>query len=122
MFKLLSSTAIALSLSTSVQAKEADLVGVYIESLAVIALAIGGHKYSGNMEIKIKGDFKIPDGLKCTDTKYNTTRRIVDRDRAMLQVLSLSLPDRKLILRISDDPNLNAYPNRCSLEAAALFF
>jgi len=48
--------------ASSASATEGDIGPVYIDRVAVIAIASGGHT-AGNFEIQIKGGFSVPAGM-----------------------------------------------------------
>lgn len=113
------------SLSGLASAAEIELGVVPIESVAAVARAFGLHK-AGNFEVKIRGDFNMPDGVVC-DRQYVTTTAAIDADGAMLAMLLSGAP--RIAMRISDSPNLRAYPTvptagvvpRCSIVALGIY-
>lgn len=100
--------------SRPAQAAEADIGPVYLDKVAVVQAASGGH-LAGNVEIKVRGGMTLPAGLVC-DTSYITTLRSTDSDQRMFKLLSAAhLAGRAVTLRITDDPGLRAFNGRCSL-------
>lgn len=107
--------AVSFMYSQNLFAGEADIAPVRVESIAIIAVATGGH-LPGNMEIKIRGGFLVPAGLFCSNT-YITTKAIDDPGRTMLTLLLTNQGTNRYVrLRITDDPAHTAYPGRCSLQ------
>ena len=102
------------TLSIHVLAAQGDVGPVYIEKVAVIAIAAGGH-LPGNLEIQVKGGFMVPSGLSCDGT-YITTLKSVDADKRLFALLTLAQATRQPVyLRITDDPTYTAIGGRCSL-------
>lgn len=100
-------------------AAEADIGPLFLDSVAVIATATGGH-LAGNMEIEVRGGFIRPPGVVC-DTWRITTRKAIDPDRAMLSLLQTAKTfNRAVRLRITDSSAQRAFSGRCSLELVAL--
>ena len=98
----------------SASAAEGDIGPVYIDRVAVIAIASGGHT-AGNFEIQIKGGFSVPAGMNC-DSNYITTLKSVDADRRMLTMATTAqVTKQPVYLRITDDPTYRAFGGRCSL-------
>lgn len=87
---------------------------MYIERVAVIAIAAGGHQ-AGDLELKIQGGFTVPPGVSC-DSMYITTLKSVDADRRLFALTSMAQITRQPVyLRITDEPMYAAYSRRCSL-------
>ena len=118
---------VALALSLNAFAAEAD-ISVSVQSLSIIGTVTGGHLAAGNMEIQVKNGFTIPQGFTCTDSHYLTTRKSVDPDRAMFNMLLKAKTTQPFagepetwLVRITDNPALTAFPGRCSIEVVTLF-
>lgn len=96
------------------RAAEIDIGPVYIDMVAIIQVASGGH-LAGNMEVKVRGGFSVPAGPLCT-SPYITTLKAIDADQRMFKLLTVAqLTGKPVRLRISDDPSLQAFGGRCSL-------
>jgi hypothetical protein len=105
---------IGIVLSQNAFAGEGDIGPVTIEHLGIVATTTGGH-IPGNMEVKIKNGFTLPSGVSC-DTKYITTKKVTDPDRAMFyMLLKAQTTPQPIRLRITDDPGLRAFQGRCSI-------
>lgn len=94
--------------------------GVSIKSIAIESTAVLGHK-PGNLEIMTDG-FVFPSGtFNCHDKVYVTTLQTAGSFDLMFNLLLVAQNSgRKVNLRLSDDPTLNAFPDRCSLVAVEL--
>lgn len=109
----------ALTLSQNALAGVA-VITVKLESIAIIDAAFGGH-IAGNMEISVPNGLLLPSGVVC-NKKYFTTRKTVDPDRAMFNLLRDAKNGLRTVqLNITDDPTRTAFPGRCSLLSAAVF-
>lgn len=103
-----------LFVASSASATEGDIGPVYIDKVAVVAIASAGHT-AGNFEIQIKGGFTVPAGINC-DSNYITTLKSVDADRRMLAMATTAqVTKQPVYLRITDDPTYRAFSGRCSL-------
>jgi len=95
-------------------AAEGDIGPVYIERVAVIGIASGGHN-AGDFQIQIKGGFTVPTGMTC-DSNFITTLKSVDADRRMLTMATTAqVTKQPVYLRITDVPAYTAFGGRCSL-------
>jgi len=92
----------------------------YVERVAVVGLGDYNSHRAGNIEIKIKDGFTLPEGVSC-DTTYITTKKEVDSEKMMLSLLvTAQTTGSPVILHITDDSAYTAYPGRCSLIAVVL--
>ena len=95
-------------------AAEGDIGPVYIDRVAVIGVASGGHN-AGDFQIQIKGGFTVPTGMTC-DSNFITTLKSVDADRRMLSLATTAqVTKQPVYLRITDAPANTAFSGRCSL-------
>jgi len=93
---------------------------VHLDSVGVIPVALGQH-HAGNIEVRVTGGFRLPDGVSC-DGNILTTLKTSDPDKKLLAVLLLAKTlDRPIFLWITDGPLLNAFPGRCSIMSADLY-
>jgi hypothetical protein len=100
-------------------ATEGDIGPVYLEKVIIVALASGGHT-AGNLEIQIKNNFTVPQGLNCNNT-YITTLKSTDTDKRLYSLLLLAQSTKQPVhLRITDDPAYTAFYGRCSLVWGAI--
>lgn len=89
--------------------------GLKIESFSIVS-AWGGHQ-PGNLELKIKGGFSIPEELTCTDTNYITTKNTVAGfDHIVAASMAAAMADKTIVLGLTDDPALTGFPTRCSVK------
>ena len=122
----LSAIVMTLALSLSAFGAEAD-IPIKVQTLSIIATATGGHFAAGDMEIGVLNNFVIPPVFTCTDSHYLSTKKTVDPDRAMFNLLLKAKTTQPfpgepltLIVRITDNPSLTAFPGRCSIELATV--
>ena len=114
MKKLLIAVITVIAVSQNLIAGVGLITNVKIDSIAAIGVGFSGH-IAGNMEIKVKNGFTLPQGVYC-ETSYITSRRTSDPDRAMFNLLRDAFnANRKVALYISDDPAFTAFPGRCSI-------
>lgn len=110
-----------LALSQNAFAATGLTASVYIESVAIVATAYGGH-IAGNMEVKVKNGFQLPSGVYC-DTAYITTKKTIDPDRAMFSLLREAVVlQRPVRMHITDNSTYTAYQGRCSLLGVILSY
>lgn len=99
--------------STSALAGQGIVGPVNLEYVSVISNA-NNHK-PGSLEVGVATNFSLPSGVSC-DTKHVTTLRSVKNYNALLQVLlAAHINNRQVYLGITDNPDKNAFPHRCSL-------
>ena len=114
MKKLLIAVITVIAVSQNLFAGVGIISGVRLETIGIIGVAYGGH-LAGNMEIKVKDGFTLPTGVNC-DTNYITTRKAVDPDRAMFNLLRDAYNARRPVtLYITDNSSLTAFGGRCSI-------
>ena len=114
MKKLLIAVITVIAVSQNLIAGVGLITNVKIDNVAAIGVGYGGH-IAGNMEIKVKNGFTLPPGVYC-DTNYITTRKTVDPDRYMFNLLRDAFnAQRQVSLYITDDPAFTAFPGRCSI-------
>ena len=100
-------------------AGEGDIGPVYIKGVAVITQNAIGHR-AGNLELTMSSPFTLPTGVSC-DTSYITTLAANDPDKKLLALSTAAQLSRSpVLLHISDNATLNAFPGRCSLVAMTL--
>lgn len=104
--------------ATAAIAGTAIISYVFVDAVDVVPLPLPplAHK-PGTMEVTIQGGFTLPAGSGMTcDTHTVSTLPTVDPDRSMLKLLLFAVTNRQRIsMGITDDPQYQAYPNRCSL-------
>jgi hypothetical protein len=67
------------------------------------------------MELKILGGFTVPAGLSCSNV-YITTLKANDPDKKLFALATAAqVAKLPVILHITDDPAMTAFPGRCSL-------
>ena len=107
-------------ISTNTRAAEATVNLVKINSVAIVNAKLGLLHQIGNMEFQIDYDGQPEHRLSC-DKYLITTLKAIDSDRSMLSLLLAARTNELYVtLEITDDPNLTAYPGRCSLRAVNL--
>ena len=117
MKKLLVAVITVIAVSQNLFAGIGIITNVKIDDIAIIGVGFGGH-IAGNMEIKVRNGFTLPSGVFCSDTNYITTRKTVDPDRAMFNLLQGAYnAQRPVLLYITDNPAYTAFPGRCSILA-----
>jgi hypothetical protein len=98
------------------EAGQADLGPVYLERVAIINQAFGGHQ-SGNVELKILNGFTVPSTVSC-DSSYLTTLKTADPDKKVFAIaMTAQALKAPVYMRITDDAALTAFSGRCSVMA-----
>lgn len=100
---------------TSAHATEAYIGPLLLESVGVQQTPGATGHLAGNMELKLRSPATLPTGMTC-DKTFITTKREGDPDKRLFALLTTAhLASRSVLLQISDDASLRAYPGRCSL-------
>ncbi|HEX3129795.1 MAG TPA: hypothetical protein VH394_20840 [Thermoanaerobaculia bacterium] len=69
----------------------------------------------GNFEINLLETAQLPNGVNC-DQKIFTTLGDADMDKTMFQTLLAAVTSgQRVYLGVTDNPQYNAFPGRCSL-------
>jgi hypothetical protein len=111
----------AVCFSVSSFATDVTLSNVRLDSVAAIGVpAVGGFHKAGNIEIAVTGGFTAPAGFQCSDRYWITTLKTSDPDGNMLALLNAARTNNSTVtLTITDEPSLQAFPNRCSIRGAS---
>jgi len=92
---------------------------VNLDSVGIVNTAVYGHQ-PGSLEIKITNGMGVVPGVTC-NADYITTRNTVAGFKELVSVLLAALAAKKsVLLAVTDDPDLKAYPGRCSLLYAVI--
>ena len=117
MFKNFILSVAMLGLASAATAGEGSLqLAGKIGNISIIEVSMWGHK-AGNVEIAIVGGFTPPSGVICRDRYYLTTLASTDSAGWMLKYLNANRYDASIAAAITDDPQLQAFPGRCSIKS-----